>query len=106
MKCLIFGVFETPFESCREALFNPNKSGTANSSGVPSILDTTCREVILNAIYSAIVVDPTTDLFFVLFKHTAPANTIPELIFYLGDRMHDLRQEMPASLSSLTCRHK
>ena len=76
--CLIFDVFKTLFESDREALLSPNKSGTANSSGVPSIIDTarrvqiTCREARLYAIYSASVVDPATDLCFVLLKHTAP----------------------------------
>ncbi len=88
--CLIFDVFETPFESYREALLSPNKSGTANSSGVPSILDITLqvqiafREARLNAIYSASVEETATDLCFVLLKNIAPliiVNTNPRIDF-------------------------
>ena len=88
--CLIFDVFETPFESCKVALLSTNKSGTANSSGVPSILDTrlwdqiACRKAILNAMYLASVVDPATDLYFVLLKHTTSpimVNTNPRIDF-------------------------
>lgn len=88
--CLIFDALETPFESCNKALLSPNGSGTADSSGAPSILETrrrvqiACREAKLSAIYSASVVEPATDLCFVLLRQTAPpriVNTYPRTDF-------------------------
>ena len=83
--CLIFDVLDTPFER-----LSLNKSGTAELSDVLSILETrrrvhiACREARLDAIYSASVVEPATDLYFVLLKHTASAeivNTYPRIDF-------------------------
>lgn len=87
---MIFDVLDTPLESCSEALLSPNRSGIAEFVGVSSILETrrrvqiTYQEAKLNATYSASVVEPATDLCFVLLKHTAPpkiVNIYPQIGF-------------------------
>lgn len=88
--CLIFDVLETLFESCNKALLSPNRSGTTEFSGVPSILETSrqvqiaYREIKLSAIYLASVVEPATNLCSVLLKQTALpgiVNTYPRIDF-------------------------
>ncbi len=89
--CLIFDVLDTLLESCSKALLSPNKSGTAELPDVPSILETRSRVQIacpearrFSTIYSASVVEPATDLCFVLLKHTSPTeivNTYPQIDF-------------------------
>lgn len=74
---LIFDILETPFKSCNKVLLSPNKSGTTEFSGVPLIIETsrqvqiTCQEAKLSAIYLASVVEPATNLYFVLLKQIA-----------------------------------